>query len=44
MLNREIPTPKWSASKPKASANTVVMMVLNSDCAEITEVRISLGT
>ena len=38
------PIPKWSATKPKTSARTEVNIVLNNDCADKTEVKISFGT
>ena len=41
---KDTPIPKLSAIIPKVSASITVKIVLNNDCAEITDVKISLGT
>ena len=41
---KEIPIPKLSAIMPKTKASIAVIIVLNKDCAEITDVKISFGT
>lgn len=40
----ETPIPKLSAIIPNINARVAVIMVCNNDCAEITDVKISLGT